>query len=57
MRFQDGCEKDITSNQLTAVTVDSSLVTEESNFTAIYAMPDEKVDLEKEYYYGVYIVL
>ena len=57
LRFQDGCEKYLTSNQLTAVTVDRIPVAEESDVTKIYVIPDDKVYLEKGYYLGVYNLL
>ena len=47
VRFQDGYEKDITSNQLTGVAVDSLPVTKEDEVSTIYVIPDETVDFDK----------
>ena len=57
VRFQDGYEKDLTSNQLTLVTVDKIPVTEEAKVPTISVIPDETVDIEKGYYNGVYVLL
>ena len=57
VRFQDGCNKDMTPNQLTRVTLDEIPVTGEAEFPTIYSILDEKVDLEKGYYHGVYILI
>ena len=40
VRFQDGCEKYLTSNQLTVVTVDNILVTKEADVSIIYVITD-----------------
>ena len=56
-RFQDGCDKDLTSNQLTVVTVDRSPATEEAEILMISAKHEEAVDLEKGYYHIVYALL
>ena len=53
MRFQDGCEKDLTSNQLAAVTVERIPVTEEAEVPTISVIHDETIDLEKGHYHGV----
>ena len=44
-------------NQLTRVTLDDIPVTGEAEFPTIYSILDEKVDLEKGYYHGVYVIL
>ena len=44
MRFQDGYEKYITLNQLTAVTVENNPVNEEAEVTTIAVIPDESID-------------
>ena len=56
-RFQDRCEEDMTSNQLTTVIVERSSVTEEANETMIYVIPDENIYLERGYYHGVYVLI
>ena len=43
--FQDVCEKDLTSNKLTATTVDKRPVNEESEVTTTSSIPYEIVDL------------
>ena len=53
--FQDGCKKDLTTNQLSIVTEDRSTVTEESDVPTISAIPGDKFDSEKGYYHRVYI--
>ena len=45
MRFQDRCEKRLTSNPLTTVTVDRISVTKESKVPTIYMKPEESVYL------------
>ena len=57
MRFQDGCEKDLTSNQLTVVTVERSPMTKESKVPSIDEEPGETVPSEKRYYCGVFVLL
>ena len=57
VRFQDGCEKNMTSNQLTAVTVEKRPVHEEPEVPTIDVIPDEKVYPEKVFYHGVHILL
>ena len=44
--FQDGCEKYLTSNQLTIAIVENILVEEEPGVTRITDMPEEQVTLE-----------
>ena len=45
--FQDACEKDMTQNKLTVVTVERITITEEVEFPTIAMIPDDNVDLEK----------
>ena len=45
VRFQDGCEKDRTSNQLTAVIVEKIPIEEEPNVPTIPDITSEKVPL------------
>ena len=47
MVFNDGREKDLTSNQLTAVTVYMIPMTKEAKVPTIFAIPDDTVDLYK----------
>ena len=47
MRFQGGYEKDLTSNQLTIVIVDTSPMAEESDVPTIYVIPGETINLDK----------
>ena len=55
LRFQDGCEKYLTSNKLTDVAVNRGPVTKKSKVPKISKKPDEAVYLEKGYYHGVYV--
>ena len=57
MRFQDGCDKYMTSNQLTFVTVDRISVIEEVEAPTIPKKSEEAVYLEKGYYHVVYFLL
>ena len=45
VRFWDGCEKDLTLNQLTVVTVERIPMTEEYEVPMISAIPCETIDL------------
>ena len=47
MRFQYGCEKDLTLNQLTIATLEKIPMTEEYEVPTISGIPDETIDLEK----------
>ena len=47
MDLQVGCEKDITSNQLTIMKVDNIPMTNEDNMPTIFINTEEEVDLEK----------
>ena len=42
-----GCEKDLTLNQITAVTVDRNPVTKEAQVSTIYMKHEEAIYLEK----------
>ena len=57
VRFQDRCDKDLTSDRFTVVAVDRITATEESEVKMISAIPDEKVYFGKGYYYGVYVLI
>ena len=43
MRFQDGCKKDLISNQLTVMTIEQISTEEEPEVPRIYEKPDETV--------------
>ena len=45
MGFQDICEKDLTSNQLTIVTLEKIPMNEEPEVPTISVVPDETVNL------------
>ena len=55
MRFQDGCENDMTLNQLTVVILYKIPVEEEPEVTTIPEITDETFPLEKGYCHGVYV--
>ena len=57
VRFQYGCKKDMTSNQLTVVILDNIPVEEEPTVPMITVIPDETFPSEKGYYCGVSVVL
>ena len=54
VRFQDGCKKNLTSNQLTAVTAQKIPMYQEPEVPTISVIPDNTVDSEKGWYHGVY---
>ena len=56
-RFQDGCEKDMASNQLTVVIVDKNPVEEGREVPTIPEITDYTVPLEKGCYHGFHVVL
>ena len=53
MRFQDGCERYLISNQLTMMTLERTPMTKYSEVTIVYVIHDETIDLEKGHYHGV----
>ena len=55
--FQNGCEKNLSSNQLTVVIVENIPVEEEPEVYTIPEIPEEKVRLDKGYYFYVYLIL
>ena len=57
VRFQDGCENDMTSNQLTILIVENSPVEKELEVPTITEIPDDTFTSEKVYYHGVYVML
>ena len=50
MRFQNECEKNFSSNQLTVVIVEKIPVEEEPKISTITEIMDDQVELEKGYY-------
>ena len=57
MRFQYGCEKDLTSNQLTIMILEKSLMEQKPKVPMISEMPEEQVNLEKGNYHDFYVIL
>ena len=57
MRFQNGCEKNLSSNQLTVVIVEKILEEKEPEDSKIAEIPEEQVKLDRGYYRCVYIFL
>ena len=47
VRFQNGCKKNLSSNQLTIVIVESILVEEEPEVSTIPDIPENQVELDK----------
>ena len=50
VRFQNGCENNLSSNQLTIVTVEKITEEKEPEVSEITEIPEEQVELEKGYY-------
>ena len=50
MRFQDGCENNMSSNQLTMVIVEKTPEEKEPEVSEIYDIPEEQAELENGYY-------
>ena len=57
VRFQNGCEKNLYSNQLTVVTAHEILVEDAPEVSTIPEIPEDNVEIHKEYYRCVYILL
>ena len=57
MRFQDGCEKNLSSNQLTIVIVEKIPEEKEPEVFVIFEIPEDKFELEKVYYCCVYVMI
>ena len=57
MRFQNGCKKNMSSNQLTVVIVHKILVEEEPLVSTIPEIPEDQVEKEKGYYRCIYVLL
>ena len=56
-RFQDGCDKSISSNQLTIVIVHKIPEEKEPEVFNNSEIPEEQVTLEKRYYRCIYNML
>ena len=50
LRFQNGCKKNLSSNQLTIVIADKILVEEEPEVSTIPEIPEDNVKKHKGYY-------
>ena len=50
LRFQYGCEKNLSSNQITTVIVEKIPEEKEPEVSAIPEIPEEQVELDKGYY-------
>ena len=56
MRFQYGCENNLSSNQLTVVIVEKIQEEKEPEVSEISKITKEQVELEKGYYICVYVM-
>ena len=54
--FQNGCEKNLSSDQFTIVVVDKILVEEEPEVSTIPEIPEDNVEKQKGYYRCVYVL-
>ena len=57
MRFQNGCENNLPSNQLTVVTAHKIPVEEAPEVSTIPEIPEDNVEKQKGYYRCVYVLL
>ena len=57
VRFQNGCKKNLFSNQLTVVIVEKIPAEEEPEVSTIPEIPEDQVELEKGYYHCAYVML
>ena len=57
VRFQNGCKKNLSSNQLTVVIVEKIPVEEEPEVSTIPEIPEDQVEKEKGYYRCLYVML
>ena len=57
LRFQNGCENNMSSNQLTVVTAHEILVEEAPLVSTIPEIPEDIVESHKGYYRCVYVIL
>ena len=56
VRFQYGCERDMTLDQTTIITVEKIPVNEEPEVPSIDVIPDNTVYLENLFYHGIYVM-
>ena len=57
VRFHNGCENDLSSNQLTVVILEKNPEEIEPEVSEIAEILEEQIKLQKEYYRCVYIML
>ena len=57
MRFQNGCENNLSLNQLTVVIVEKIPVEDDPKVFTISEIPEDQVKKEKGYYCCVYVIL
>ena len=57
LRFQNGCENNLSLNQLTVVTAHEILVEEAPEVSTIPEIPEVNVESQKGYYVCVYVLL
>ena len=57
MRFQNGCENNLSSDQLTVVTAYEILVEEAPEVSKIPEIPEDIVESHKRYYVCVYVLI
>ena len=57
VRFHNGCENNLSSNQLTVVTAHEILVEEAPKVSTIPEIPEDIVESHKGYYVCVYVIL
>ena len=57
MRFQNCCENNMSSNQLTVVIVEKIPEEKEPDVSETAEIPEQQVELEKGYYLCVYVML
>ena len=55
--FQDGCGKDMNSNELTTATLEKGSANEEAKAPTIDLIPEYIIYLEKGYYNGVCVII
>ena len=56
-RFKDGCEKNLSSNQLTIVIVEKILEEKEPEVFMNIEIPEDQVNLDQGYYHCAYVIL
>ena len=56
VRFHNGCNKNLSLNQLTVVIADKILVEEEPEVSTITDIPEDNMEKQKGYYRSVYVI-